>query len=199
MQSTATTHSIHDDLRPLTIPAQLSPSRVCKMCESICSPRKTSKASRFFPLVSFTFPSSPSSSDRFIDNPRRRREHFSRLLHHRCILGGSARAIIQSRKLGAAGIFAGCRPSWWGSKAGEGKYSLSRDKANAIFSCRGDGAIFCACCAVWSRNIGPSRTMSGLTSSPSTSSIFNTDSRRKVKESKEISNKIFVIVNKWIC
>ena len=113
---------------------QLSPSRVCKMCESICPLRKTSKASRFFRLVPFTLSSSSSSSDRFIDNLRRRREHFSRLLHHHCILGGFAPAIIQSCELEAAGIFAGCRPSWWGSKAGEGKYLLSYNKKNTRFS-----------------------------------------------------------------
>jgi len=61
-------------------------------CESICPLRKTSKASPFFLLIPFTLSSSPSSSDRFIDNPRRRREHFSRLLRHRYMLGRFAPA-----------------------------------------------------------------------------------------------------------
>lgn len=158
------------------IPTQLPPSilRVCEMCESIWPSRKTSKAFWFFLLVPFFFAFLFSlvvfsPLDRFVDKSAgKTRLFFSFVTSPLHAVGGLARAIIQSRELEAAGISAGCRPSWWGCKDGEGRYSLSRDKANAIFSCRGDGAIFCACCVIWSRSIASSRTKSDLTSSPST-------------------------------
>lgn len=86
------------------------------------------------------------SSNRFIDNPRRRREGFSRLLHHHCTLEGLARSIIQSRDFEAAGISAGCRPSWWGSKAGEGKYAFSRLKQTRFSLQRERCILLCLLC-----------------------------------------------------
>ncbi|KAG5339142.1 MBN protein, partial [Acromyrmex heyeri] len=63
------------------------------MCESICPLRKTSKASPIFPSCPFhTF-------------------LFSLVVRSFHMLGGFAPAIIQSRELEAAGIFAGCRLS----------------------------------------------------------------------------------------
>jgi len=76
----------------------------------------------------FSLSSSPSIydfADCIVDNPPRRRERFSRLLHQRFTLEGFTRAIIQSRELEAAGTSTGCRPSWWGSKIDNGKYAFS--------------------------------------------------------------------------
>lgn len=168
MLFTAAIRSIHDDLRSLMITrAIISQPRCVKCVKASAHGEKRLLIFPSCPLHAFLFSLVIFSPlDRLIDNPRRRREHFSRLLHHRCILGGFARGIIQSRELEAAGISAGCRPSWWGSKDGEGK--ISRYHAiNTIFSCRRGGAIFCACCATWCNIVSP-RTRTDLMSSPST-------------------------------
>jgi len=121
----------------------------------------------------------------FLDKPRRRRERFSHLLHHRCMLEGSARhhhSVVRTRShRDLRGML-----SFVVRIQGRAENALFTPKASkSDFRYREGRADSCACCAMWSRSIAPSRTTLDRTSSPSISSTSSTDMRRKVNASRE--------------
>lgn len=152
----------------------------------------------FFPLVSSSSLPRCASLCYFLDKPRRGREHFFLVCYITLLHAGRIRSCHHSvtctrRRRDLRGML-----SFVVRIQGNDICTFLHFKATkSDFRCRENCANFCACCATWSRSISLRRTTFSPTSSPSTSSIFSTDTRRKVyarrQRTKMSRKKSFVI------